>query len=156
MAADEPRILYDLDCGFCRWALAKVLLWDRRSRPVAIQDVEGERALEAAGVPESDRLASWHFVDENGAVSSGGDAFAPMLARMPGGRPFSALARAGRRPLGALYGLVARNRHAFGRRLSERAKLHATQTLRVRADETSLVQVADLDTTCAPVRSSHK
>jgi predicted DCC family thiol-disulfide oxidoreductase YuxK len=130
-----------------------VLRWDRRSRPVAIQDVEGERTLDAAGVPEADRLASWHFVDEYGGVSSGGDAFAPMLARMPGGRPFSALARAGRRPLGAAYRFVARNRHAFGRHLSDRAKLRATDALRARADETSLVQVAGLDTTCTPVGS---
>ena len=53
---DDPRmpvtLLYDRDCGFCRWCLGKVLTWDRRRsiRPVAIQSEEADRLL--TGVPE--------------------------------------------------------------------------------------------------------
>ena len=38
-------VLYDADCGFCKWSLDKLLAWDRRQRlrPVAIQSAEGER-----------------------------------------------------------------------------------------------------------------
>ncbi len=43
-ASATHAILYDADCGFCKWSLDKVLLWDRRGRlrPVAIQSPEGQ------------------------------------------------------------------------------------------------------------------
>ena len=49
-------VLYDRDCGFCRWSLDKILAWDRRRRlrPVAIQSEEGQRLL--APVPPEHRL----------------------------------------------------------------------------------------------------
>ncbi len=44
---ETATVLYDVDCGFCRWTMARVLAWDRRRRlrPVAIQDAEGEALL---------------------------------------------------------------------------------------------------------------
>ena len=35
----EAILLYDADCGFCRWAIDKLLAWDRagRLRPAALQ-----------------------------------------------------------------------------------------------------------------------
>ena len=47
----QATLLYDRDCGFCRWCLGKVLAWDRRRsiRPVAIQSEEAHRLL--AGMP---------------------------------------------------------------------------------------------------------
>ena len=55
-------VLYDSDCGFCRWALAQVLRWDRaqRLRPVPIESDEGNALL--TGVPLDERLESWHLV----------------------------------------------------------------------------------------------
>ena len=46
-------LLYDADCGFCRWAAAKVLAWDRRGtlRPVALQDRAGSDRLLPGGRP---------------------------------------------------------------------------------------------------------
>jgi len=40
-------VLYDRDCGFCRWMLAQVMRWDRRGlvRPVALQDPEAGAML---------------------------------------------------------------------------------------------------------------
>ena len=87
---DAPRqwpVLYDQDCGFCRWSLDKILLWDRRKalRPVAIQSAEGERLLVA--VPPERRLDSWHLVLPSGEVRSAGAAAEPLARLLPGGRP---------------------------------------------------------------------
>jgi len=67
-------VLYDEDCGFCKWSLNKVLAWDRRRRlrPVAIQSDEGQRLL--AAVPEAERLDSAHLVSPSvrGALGRSG------------------------------------------------------------------------------------
>ena len=75
-------VLYDRDCGFCRWSLDKILAWDRRRRlrPVAIQSEEGQRLL--APVPPEHRLDSWHLVVD-GEVRSAGAAVAPLLRAFP-------------------------------------------------------------------------
>ena len=88
----RPAILYDADCGFCRWALNKVLLWDRpgRLRPVAIQSDEGQELLE--DLPADRRLESWHLVSPEGEVSSGGAALGPLGRLLPGGAPLHLLA----------------------------------------------------------------
>jgi predicted DCC family thiol-disulfide oxidoreductase YuxK len=85
-------ILYDADCGFCRWALNKVLAWDRpgRLRPVAIQSDEGQKLL--AGVDPARRLDSWHLVSPDGDVRSGGAALGPLGRMLPGGAPLYLLA----------------------------------------------------------------
>ena len=89
---ERAIVLYDLDCGFCRWALAKVLAWDRtgRLRPVPIQSGEGQRLL--GGVPEDERLASWHLVTADGELSSAGAAVPPLLRLLPRGAPLASLA----------------------------------------------------------------
>jgi len=45
--AAQSVLLYDEDCGFCRWSLDKILAWDRaeRVRPVPIQSEEASRLL---------------------------------------------------------------------------------------------------------------
>jgi predicted DCC family thiol-disulfide oxidoreductase YuxK len=42
-------ILYDADCGFCRWSLAQLLRLDRRHRlrPLSLQESEAETPLAA-------------------------------------------------------------------------------------------------------------
>ncbi len=90
MADPEATVLYDEDCGFCKWSLDKILVWDRsrKLRPVPIQSEEGQRLL--AGVPEERRLDSWHLVEAVGSVRSAGAAAPPLLDLMPGGRPLAA------------------------------------------------------------------
>ena len=85
-------VLYDRDCGFCRWSLDKILAWDRhrRLRPVAIQSEEGERLLVA--IPAERRLDSWHLVAD-GELRSGGAAAPQLFAALPGGRPLAAVLR---------------------------------------------------------------
>ena len=119
--ASSPKasavVLYDEDCGFCRWSLDKVLAWDRhgRLRPVAIQSDEGGRLL--ASVPEAERLDSWHLVEASGAVRSGGDAAAPLAALLPGGGPLAALFGAFPGLTERAYRLVAGNRERLARLL---------------------------------------
>ncbi len=120
----KPAILYDANCGFCRWSLAKVLAWDRRGalRPVALQEPEAERLL--AGMEAPERMASWHLV-EDGRVRSGGTALAPLLRALPGGRPLAALAE--RAPGTAEWGyrFVADRRGFLGRLLTDGARRRA-------------------------------
>jgi predicted DCC family thiol-disulfide oxidoreductase YuxK len=78
-------VLYDRDCGFCAWMLTGLLRWDRgrRLRPAPIQGAEGDARL--AGMTPADRLASWHAVDADGRVFSGGAALTEVLRWLPGG-----------------------------------------------------------------------
>jgi predicted DCC family thiol-disulfide oxidoreductase YuxK len=90
---EQLAVLYDRDCGFCKWSLDKILAWDRnrRLRPVAIQSEEGGRLL--AEVEPERRLDSWHLV-EDGEVRSAGDAAPRRFEQLPGGGPLAAAVRA--------------------------------------------------------------
>ena len=90
-------LIYDPDCGFCRWCLGKVLAWDRRRavRPVALGTEEANRLL--GDMPGDEQRSSWHLVDESGEVHSAGAGFEPLLRLLPGGGPFAAAARPVRR-----------------------------------------------------------
>jgi predicted DCC family thiol-disulfide oxidoreductase YuxK len=87
----ESVVLYDEDCGFCKWSLNKILAWDRsrRLRAVPIESEAGERLL--AGVPRERRLDSWHLVREDGTLYSAGAAVAPLLRILPGGAPLASV-----------------------------------------------------------------
>ena len=108
-------LLYDSDCGFCKWSLDKVLAWDRRRRlrPVAIQSAEGERLL--AGMTEEERLASWHLVLPWGEVRSAGAAAEPLARLLPGGRPLAAAFAAFPGATDRGYRWVADHRSALAR-----------------------------------------
>jgi predicted DCC family thiol-disulfide oxidoreductase YuxK len=123
LQADEPLIdlLYDADCGFCKWCTAKVLAWDRdrRVRPVPIEDPE--------------MLSSWHLVDADGRVYSAGAAFAPLLRLLPGGRPLAGLAARFPRAVEWAYRLVADNRSLFGKLVTSGARERASRRIRERS-----------------------
>jgi predicted DCC family thiol-disulfide oxidoreductase YuxK len=100
-AEGESVVLYDQDCGFCKWSLNKILAWDRsgRLRAVPIQSEEGERLL--AGVDREARLDSWHLISSDGTLFSAGAAAAPLARMLPWGRPLAAA-------FGAFPGLTER------------------------------------------------
>lgn len=125
-------LLYDADCGFCRWAAAKVVAWDRhgRVRPVALQDRAGSERLLGA-MSEDARMASWHLVTD-GNVHSAGEAFAPLLRLLPGGRPLAALSTAVQPLTNVAYRFVAGRRSFLGRLLGENAKRRADERLKAR------------------------
>jgi predicted DCC family thiol-disulfide oxidoreductase YuxK len=115
MVPAAVTILYDADCGFCRWMVALLLSWDRagRLRVASLQDPEADALL--AGMGEAERIASAHVVLEDGTVVSGGPAFAWVAALLRGGRPLAAVARAlGDRAMERLYRFVADRRDVFG------------------------------------------
>jgi predicted DCC family thiol-disulfide oxidoreductase YuxK len=116
MGADQLAVLYDSDCGFCKWALDKILAWDRsrRLRPVAIQSEEGQRLL--AAIPPERRLESWHLVAA-GEVKSAGAAAPDLFRALPGGRPLAALLRAFPRVTDRAYRWVAEHRDLLARLL---------------------------------------
>ena len=76
MPAPSLTVLYDADCGFCRWSVAQLLALDRGGRlmPEPIQSAVGGRLL--AGIAPAARLASAHVVPADGRVASGGGAVA--------------------------------------------------------------------------------
>ena len=117
MVDSEVTVLFDEDCGFCKWSLDKILAWDRsrKVRPVPIQSDEGQRLL--ASVPEDRRLDSWHLVERSGTVRSAGDAAAPLLDLLPGGKPLAGAARALPGPTDRAYRAVADNRDRLARLL---------------------------------------
>ena len=125
-------VFYDRDCGFCAWALARLLRWDRGRalRPTPIQGPEGDVRL--AGIPPARRLASWHVADD-GHVWSGGAALTRVLRRLPGG---AAPAWATARLPGVTeraYAWVAAHRTLLARPLTEGAKARARSLIAERA-----------------------
>jgi predicted DCC family thiol-disulfide oxidoreductase YuxK len=127
-------ILYDADCGFCRTSLAIVLAWDRRRRlrPVALQSPEAKSLL--AGMPEEQRMASWHLVAEGGEVNSAGAAFPQLFRLLPGGRPLAALAARFPGAAQRAYTAVADRRSPLGRLIPARIKRRADRLIERRAD----------------------
>jgi predicted DCC family thiol-disulfide oxidoreductase YuxK len=79
-------VLYDADCGFCKWTLSVLLRWDREARlePVALQRAEAADLLKE--LTPAERMASWHLISPRGERCSGGDALSPLLRALPGGR----------------------------------------------------------------------
>jgi predicted DCC family thiol-disulfide oxidoreductase YuxK len=116
-----PVLLYDSDCGFCRWSVAKILSWDRRRRlrSLALQDPRAGDLL--GGMDAETRMASWHLVTADGRIYSGGAAAAPLFRLLPGGRPFAALFSAFPGVTERAYRMVARNRDRFGRLIGQSA-----------------------------------
>jgi predicted DCC family thiol-disulfide oxidoreductase YuxK len=129
-------ILYDADCGLCKWVLAVLLSWDRaaRLRPIALQRAEADDLL--ADLAPAERMASWHLVSPAGARQSGGAALPPLLGLLPGGRlPAVALAKLPG-PTARGYRWLADHRSQLSRWVPASSKERASE--RVRQREQSL------------------
>ncbi|HEY1355182.1 MAG TPA: DCC1-like thiol-disulfide oxidoreductase family protein, partial [Solirubrobacterales bacterium] len=115
--------------------LGKVLAWDRRRslRPVAIQSEQADRLL--AGMPEEERLASWHLVDDDGAVRSAGAAFPVLFRLLPGGASMAALTARIPRATDRAYRWVAGNRSRWGKLVTDGAKRRADRRIDERLTE---------------------
>jgi predicted DCC family thiol-disulfide oxidoreductase YuxK len=133
-------VLYDNDCGFCRWSMAWALRHDDRKRltAVPIQSPLGAELL--AELDEDQRLRSAHVVDEHGARRSGGAAAADVLSALARTRALGRLANRTPAPTSLLYGFVASHRHGFGRFVGESARRHADELL----DAASVKSAAEL------------
>ncbi len=125
-SSDSPErawLLYDADCGLCKFVVARVLELDRarRLRPVALQDPRAAELL--PGLDAEERLKSFHLVD-SGAVHSAGEGLAelvPLLRRFP-------------RLSSRLYWLVAGNRDRLGKLIPGFARRQADRRIAARTD----------------------
>jgi predicted DCC family thiol-disulfide oxidoreductase YuxK len=114
------------------WLLAGLLRWDRNGalRAIPIQGAEAEEHL--ADLEPAERLASWHLISPDGTRRSGGEAIAPLLRLLPGGRlPAAAFARF---PTATARGYrwVAEHRSELSRWVPRGAKRRARESIRSR------------------------
>jgi len=112
---DRWILIYDADCGFCRWSLRHVLALDRagRLRPVALGTTEADALL--ADLTPAARTASWHLVSPDGVRTSAGEAAPPLLRLLRGGRPPAAVLARMPRLTDRAYRWVAEHRSWLGR-----------------------------------------
>ena len=130
--AERWTVLYDGDCGLCKWLLAGLLRRDRdrRLRPLALQRPEAEALL--ADLEPAERMASWHLVSPGGERISAGPAVPTLLRLLPRGRlPASVLDRFPRVTSGG-YRWVAEHRTGLSRFVPKRAKRRASAWIRER------------------------
>jgi len=129
---DRWIVLYDADCGLCKWLLALLLRWDRaeRLRPLALQRPEAGGLL--ADLTPEQRAASWHLISPAGARASAGEALAPLLSLLPGGRLPAAVFTSLSRPTERGYAWVAAHRSGLSKLLPARAKRRADERIRER------------------------
>jgi len=118
---DPMTVLFDEDCGLCRWGADKLRAWDRDGalRFAGIGSANGRRMLH--GMEMETRSASWHAASENGAVWSAGAALPVIARRLHGGAPIAWLAETFPDTTERLYRWVTAHRLEFGRALGEQA-----------------------------------
>jgi predicted DCC family thiol-disulfide oxidoreductase YuxK len=134
-------VLYDADCGFCRWAMAWVLRLDRRHLLVAapIQSPLGSELLSDLSVEE--RLRAAHAVGEDGRRCSAGAAAAAVLGTLDRTRLLARVFRRWPRTTERLYAAVASRRIALGRFVGQPARQRADRLL----EASRAVSAADLE-----------
>jgi predicted DCC family thiol-disulfide oxidoreductase YuxK len=127
----QAIVIYDNDCGFCRWSLAVLLSRDaerpedrRALRPLPLGTPEADYLLHDLTVEE--RAASWHLIidppgpdqlsfDTAPLRFSAGAAFAPVLRLLPRGRRLAWLVARVPGPAERGYRWVAGHRRLLGR-----------------------------------------
>jgi predicted DCC family thiol-disulfide oxidoreductase YuxK len=131
MTRDANRwvVLYDSDCGFCRWSLAKLLALDRRSRlrPVPLEMPEADALL--ADIDPAERAASWHLVSPDGRRWSAGAAAPPLLRLLPGGSAPAAILERAPRLTERAYRWVAGHRSLLSRLIPQSARARADKRI---------------------------
>jgi predicted DCC family thiol-disulfide oxidoreductase YuxK len=135
LSAGRWAVLYDGDCGFCKWLLSMLLRWDRavRLQPIALQRSEADDLLQE--LTPTERMASWHLVSPTGERRSGGAAVAPLLRVLPAGRlPAAAFARCPR-VADRGYRWVAEHRSQLSKWVPSSAKQRASERVDERAQE---------------------
>jgi predicted DCC family thiol-disulfide oxidoreductase YuxK len=129
---DRWIVLYDSDCGFCKWMLSGFLRWDRKGviTPRALQRPEAAELL--ADLTAEQRMASWHLVTPDGRRLSGGAAVPVLLRQLPGGTLPAAAVGLIPGPTDRVYTWVAANRSQLSKFVPSAAKRHASEIVRRR------------------------
>ncbi|HEV2790066.1 MAG TPA: DCC1-like thiol-disulfide oxidoreductase family protein [Solirubrobacterales bacterium] len=136
--ATLPRrwlVLYDGNCGFCKWLLAWLLRFDRaeRLRPIALQRPEAEALLD--DLQPAARMASMHLVSPEGTRSSAGAAMPALLRLLSGGRLPAAILDRFPRFTSWSYQWVATHRIGISRFVPQRAKERAAERILEREEK---------------------
>lgn len=115
MRAAPLTVLYDEECGFCRYLLAILLRADRHRRllPIPIQGFDGQRLL--SDLTPAQRLATAHVVTPAGRLYSGGDIAVPIARELPLGVGASRVIGRFASPTRWTYDQLAANRSRLGR-----------------------------------------
>ena len=117
MSESRPAIVYDGECRFCLWSLGRIRRFDRTGRFEYLP-------RQTAGIEErfpvltsSDFNTGLRLIHDGGRVDVGADAVYEIYRRLPPWHLFAWVYRLPviRQLFRAGYGLVARNRHRFGR-----------------------------------------
>ena len=118
-------LLYDRDCGFCRWSAGWALRLDRghELEPAAIQGPRGQELL--AHLSPEEQLDSAHLVTADGEVRSAGELAAPILRLFPAGERPAKLAERFPRVADRVYRFVSAHRSGFGHVLTKGARQRA-------------------------------
>jgi predicted DCC family thiol-disulfide oxidoreductase YuxK len=124
-------VLYDDDCGLCRWTADRLRAMDRRRR---LELIPLQHAGRHAERPELARLAAGgtlteqiHVVRDDGRIRAGGAAMLEILDALPGGRilrPWTRLPGVAR-IVEAVYRRIARNRAVVSRLLYRSGRVTA-------------------------------
>jgi predicted DCC family thiol-disulfide oxidoreductase YuxK len=145
-------VIYDNDCGFCRWSLALLLDRDRDAlRPLPLGTAEADYLLH--DLPIEEREASWHLVidpppagefeqlrlglpgaardaaESSPARFSAGAALPPALRLLPRGRRLAWFAARVPGPTERGYRWVAEHRGLLGRLVTRRARRWADRVI---------------------------
>ncbi len=125
-------VIYDNDCGFCRWSLAVLLDRDLGAlRPLPLGTPEADYLLH--DLTPAERGASWHLVidplgpgqlsfDTSPERFSAGAALAPVLRLLPRGRRLAFLVARVPGTTERGYRWVAGHRGPLGRLVTRRAR----------------------------------
>ena len=127
-------LLYDRDCGFCRWSVGWVLRLDRRRalQPLALQDPRAPGLLPE--LDEEERMRSAHVVTPDGRRLTGGEAAGPVFRLIPGATPLAAVLERFPRATERVYRWIADRRSAFGRPVTDAAKRRADALIAAREE----------------------
>jgi predicted DCC family thiol-disulfide oxidoreductase YuxK len=136
MTFANPRwtVLYDPDCGFCKWTMTLVLARDpeHRLRPLALGTPEADDLL--SDLTPEQRMASWHLIDPDGERISAGAAAAPLLRALGRGEPLARLLEAFPRVTERSYRWVADHRSQLSRLIPSSAKRGAGAKISLHAE----------------------
>jgi predicted DCC family thiol-disulfide oxidoreductase YuxK len=126
---DNLIVLYDRDCGFCSVMVAILLTWDRANGvgPVSIQSARGEELL--IDLAQQDRLKSWHLIDAEGMLYSGGAGIPVILDALPWGALIARAASQFPNATSRAYEWVANHRELLGRPLKARPRAWAARVI---------------------------
>jgi predicted DCC family thiol-disulfide oxidoreductase YuxK len=125
-------VVYDGNCGFCKWLLSYLLAWDRavQLRPLALGTPEADRLL--SDLPPEVRTASWHLIDPTGGRRSGGAALPQLLRLLPGGGPPASLLATIPGVTDRGYRWVAEHRSLLSKGVPSRLKRRAGRAVHAR------------------------